>query len=204
MANKKKKGGSEPMKWREAIEFLIRFAAIKEPNRMRPGDLLNLMDDLRRYLEDDGEGDLASELAEADSKPTKLKEAIEVVRTVLDAAAGHKQIDIELGPTIITFDGSRLDDDRGALVTDGTLRDSMADGAAADLSDAKPWQICRCPECDRRFLAARKGQIYCSHRCASAAASRDYRTTHASDRAQKERARYQIKKMAGGEREREK
>jgi hypothetical protein len=196
---KRKSTEPEPMKWSEAVGFLIRFAAIEDPEKLRPGDRLNLMDDLRRYLEDDGDGQLARELAEADAKPARLKDAIEVVRTLADAAAEHKQADIELGATTITFDGGRLGDERGALSVDGSLRDALADDAAADLSDAKPWQICRCPECKGLFLAARKGQIYCAHQCANAVASREYRTTHASKRAERERARHRRKKLVGVE-----
>lgn len=199
MVMRKKSEGPEPMGWREAIEFLIRFSMIEDPEKLRPGDRLNLMDDLRRYLEDDGEGQLARELAEADANPAKLRDAIKIVRYIANLAADHQVDDINVGPTIITFDARRLGDERGALSVDGSLRDAIADDAACDFADADPWQICRCDECRRLFLAGRKGQIYCSHRCANAAASREYRTTHAKKRAQRERARYREKKLAGAE-----
>jgi hypothetical protein len=181
------------MKWKEAVAFLIRFAAIEEPERLRQGDRLNLIDDLRRYLEDDGEGEIAHELAEAEEKPAQLKEVIKVVRAIVEAAADHKLIDIPLGETIITFDGERLGDERGVLSVDGSLKDALADGTAADLSDAKPWEICRCPECNSFFHAARKGQIFCTHKCANSAASREYRASHATQRAAREKSRYQKK-----------
>src|SRR5437868_3335179 len=129
---RKKSEGPEPMKWREAVEFLLRFAMIEDPKRLRPGDHLNLMDDLRRYLEDDGEGQLARELAEADANPAKLTDAIQIVRHIANLAAGHQVDDIPVGPTIITFDGRRLGDERGAVSADGSLRDAIADDAATD------------------------------------------------------------------------
>jgi hypothetical protein len=201
---RKKSEGPEPMEWREAVEFLDRFSAIEDPAKLRPGDRLNLMDDLRRYLEDDGEGQLASELAQADADPTKLTDAIEVVRHIANLAADHQVDDIKLGPTVITFDGRRLGDERGAVSADGSPRDAIADDAATDFEDADPWQICRCDECHRLFLAGRKGQIYCSHRCANAAASREYRTTHSKERAKRERGRYRRNKLSGAERPKEK
>jgi hypothetical protein len=187
------------MKWKEAIAFLLRFASIEAPEKLRQGDRLNLFDDLRRYLEDDGEGQLAQELAKAEAEPAQLKKVIEVVCTIVEAAADHKEIDIPLGKTTITFHGQRLGDERRrALSVDGSLRDALADDAAADLSDAEPWQICRCPECKSFFVAGRKGQIYCNHKCANSAASREYRAGHATQRAARERSRYQKRKVAAG------
>src|SRR5262249_37286642 len=153
----------EPMRWREAIEFLLRLAEVDDPQKLRPGDRLNLMDDLRRYLEDDGEGQLARELVEADENPPKLMDAIKIVRHIAELTADHQVAEIPVGPTVITFDARRLGDDRGAVSVDGSLRDAIADDAACDFGDADPWEICRCQECRRLFLAGRKGQIYCSH-----------------------------------------
>jgi len=198
----------KPMKWREAVEFLIRLVAIEDPEKLRPGDLLNLIDDFRRYLEIEGVGRPARELTEAEAKPAKLKGVIEVVRKLVNAAAAHARVEISPeGKTTIVFDGTRLGDERGAVLKDGSLRDVMAEMAASDLEDAEPWQVCRCKEtgCGREtggpklFLAARKGQVYCSHSCANAAASREYRAGHASERAGRERSRYQRKKLAGAE-----
>jgi hypothetical protein len=195
----KKNEGPKPMKWREAIEFLIRFGEIEDPGKLRPGDRLNLVDDLRRYLEDDGEGQLAGELAQADANPAKLMDAVKIARHIANLAADHGVDEIEVGRTVITFDARRLGDERGAISVDGSLRDAIADDAACDFGDAEPWQICRCLECRRLFLAGRKGQIYCTHSCANAAASRGYRKNNAKKRAQRERVRYQKKKLAGAE-----
>ena len=195
-----------PMKWREAVEFLIRLAAIENTEKLRPGDRLNLIDDLRRYLEIESDGRPARDLAQAEAKPAILKKLIKdlnsVVRRLANAAATHERVEITPeGKTTIVFDGGRLGDERGATFLDGSLRDVMADTAAHDLEDADPWEICRCKEagCRKLLLAARKGQIYCSHSCANAAASREYRASHAKERAERERSRYRRKKLAGAE-----
>jgi hypothetical protein len=138
---------------------------------------------------------------EVESKASNLTGVIAAVRQLANAAAAHERTVISIGAIKIVFDGRRLGDDRGPLLSDGKLRDVMADTAAADLADAEPWQICRCreSECQKLFLAARKGQIYCSHNCANAAASREYRATHANERAAREKSRYRQKKLAGTE-----
>lgn len=192
----KKSEALKPMKWREAVEFLIRFARIEDPEELRPGDRLNFIDDLRRYFENVGEGKLARELAEAEAKPANLKDAIEAVRELFNAVVDRKRIPLPQKEKItIIFDGSRLGDERGVVFRDGSLRDAMADTAADDLEDAEPWQICRCRECRKLFLAGRKGQIYCSHPCANAVAARQYRAANAPERAKRERARYQRRKQ---------
>jgi hypothetical protein len=193
MKKKKEIKKVESMKWREAVEFLIRFASIETPEELRLGDRLNLIDDLRRYLDVEGEGRLAREIAEAQEKPEKLMPAIEVVRKFAAAAADKKLAETTReGGTTIIFDGGRLDDERGAISLDGSLRDVMLGTVVSDLDDAQSWQICRCLECKKIFLASRKGQIYCSHRCANAVAvrmkrTRDERTGKAEPREAKER-----------------
>jgi hypothetical protein len=185
-----------PMEWREALEFIIRFAAIEDPKRLRVGELLNLIDDLRRYLEIEGDAKLAGQLAEVEKKPALLKGSIEIVRKLANAAVARQRAVIGLGETSM-FDGTPLGDERGALLTDGNLKDSMADTVAGDLAQAESCLICRCGEscCGKLFLAARRGQVYCSHTCANNAASREYRASHAQERAERERSRYQRKRQ---------
>jgi hypothetical protein len=190
----------KPMKWREAIGFLIGLAAIDDPEKLRPGDRLNLIDDLRRYFDIEVEGALARDLTEAEKRPSKLIQVIEVVRKLADAVVSRQRVVISPKEKIaVVFDGRRLGDERGARSSDGRLADVMAGVAADDFSDAEPWQVCRCKECGKFFLAARKGQIFCRHACASAASSREYRASHAKERAQRQRKRYWQKKIGDAE-----
>lgn len=173
---KKDQKDTQPMKWREAVELLMRIASIEDPEKLRQGDVLNLVDDLSLFLDVEGTGRLAEELVELKAKPTKLVPVIETVRSLVEAAADHTRAEVELGPTRIVLDGSRLGDKRGATLYDGALRDVIADFAANDFGKAEPWELCRCrwAECGKLFLAGRKGQAFCSHRCASADAVARY------------------------------
>jgi hypothetical protein len=168
--NKAETGPS--MEWREAIEFLLRVAAIESPETLREGDRLNLVEDLGRYLEVEVEG-VAKKLSEARSKPAIIRPVIDVVRQLVAAAADHARVEVSKGPTRFAFDGSRLGQDREEreplYFIDGDLRDLMAESAAVTVADLKPWEICRCPQCRKLFLAGRKGQMFCSHECASTA-----------------------------------
>lgn len=190
---KKSLQSRKPMRWREAIEFLLRFAQMENLEDLRPGDRLNLIDDLKRYLEDDGEGKLGKELAEVAAKPLLLKGLIQEVRTLVGCAVEGLSRDFNLGGTTLTFDGSRLGDERRVLTFDGSLNDALVDDAAFDLSDAKPWEMCRCKEqdCQKLFLAARKGQIYCSHACASTASVREHRSRKAKGTSKPRKSRTQ-------------
>lgn len=171
------KGKSEEMKWRDAVEFLLRLASTGDPASLREGDLINLIDDIWRFLAVEGEGNVAKQLRQAKRSPALLTPVIEVVRQLADGAAEHKRVKIEIGRTTLVFDGSRMDEDRLPVFTDAlSLKDVVADIAAADLGGAESWQIGRCQwgECGKLFVADRKGQIFCSHRCANFASSARY------------------------------
>lgn len=182
----------EPMKWKEAVEFLIRLVRITDPAKLRVGDLLNVIDDLRRFLEIEEEGRLAREIERLKQEPKRLTDTIDDVRAVVEAAAEHREVKFPLqGSRQLVFRGDRLGT-RGAVLLDGELRDTMIDCAAADLEDAELWQICRCEEleCKKLFLAGRKGQRHCSHVCANKNSVRKYQKAHAKDRAKREKRRY--------------
>lgn len=171
------KGNAQEMRWREAIEFLLRLASIENTANLREGDRINLIDDLRRFLQVEGEGRVAKELEEARSDAAKLTPVIDAVRQIACAAADHKLAKIWIEKTLLVFDGTRMDDDRlPAVFSDGELRDVVAEFATGDFGEAESWQIGRCEwgECGKLFLADRKGQIFCSHRCANFASSARY------------------------------
>lgn len=174
------KGNAQRMKWREAVEFLFRLAGTGDPASLREGDRINLIDDLWRFLEVEGQGDVAKQLDQAKRNPALLKPVIEVVRQLATGAADHERTDLKIGPIRLVFDGGRMkeraDEDRVPVFSDGPLRDVVADIAAGDLGEAESWQIGRCQwaDCNKLFLADRKGQIFCSHKCANSASSARY------------------------------
>jgi hypothetical protein len=164
------------MTWRQAIEFLVRLADVKDPEKLKQWQLLRLVEECSQFLDLEGEGQPARELAQAERRPATLKPLIETVRKLVQAVADHTRIEVQVGHTTAVLDASRLGDKRGAAFIDGKLADVITAQAVDDLGDAEPWQICKCrwPDCSRIFLAERKGQKFCSHRCASAASSARY------------------------------
>jgi hypothetical protein len=164
------------MTWRQAVEFLLRLADVEDPEKLKEWELLRLVEECSLFLDLEGNGLPARELAQAKSRPATLKPAIETVRKLVRAVAEHTRTEVKVGQTTVVLDASRLGDKRGAAFTDGRLADVITAQAVDDLGDAEPWQICKCrwPSCGHVFLAERKGQLYCSHKCASAASSARY------------------------------
>ena len=164
------------MTWRQAVEFLVRLADVEDPQKLKQWQVLRLVEECSLFLDLEGDGQPARELEQAKKKPATLKPVIETMRELVRAVADHTRIQVRVGQTKAVLDASRLGDKRGAAFTDGRLVDVMTAQAVDDLGDAEPWQICKCrwPSCGHVFLADRKGQVFCSHKCASAASSARY------------------------------
>lgn len=169
-------GVPQEMKWREAVEFLLRLASTGDPASLREGDRINLIEDIRRFLEVEGQGDVDKQLRQAKRDPALLRPVIEVVRQLANGAADHKRVEVKITSIRLVFDGTRMDEDRVPVFSDGPLRDVVADIAAGEIGEAQSWQIGRCEwkDCGKLFLADRKGQIFCSHGCANRASSERY------------------------------
>lgn len=164
------------MTWREAVEFLVRLADVEDPQKLKQWQLLRLVEECSQFLDLEGDGQPSRELEQVKTKPAALKPVIARTRELVRAVADHTRIEVRVGQTTAVLDASRLGDKRGAAFTDGRLVDVMTAQAVDDLGDAEPWQICKCrwPDCGHVFLAERKGQMFCSHKCASAASSARY------------------------------
>lgn len=177
-----------PMMLKDAVALLVRIAGLDDPASLRLGDRLNLIDDLRRYLDISPVGKTSRELDRAQDEPVRLKPVTQGVRELVDAAADGKKVELSFGPGKVVFDGAKLGA-RDALLWDSNLRDEIIQLAATDLAELKPRQLGRCAVCKRVFPAARKGQRYCSHACAVKVAVRRYQTRHRAERAERERER---------------
>jgi hypothetical protein len=184
----------ELMDWREALEFAARFA-VTDLGALREGDRLNLIDDIRRYLDVAGTGALARELDAAKKNAELLQPAREAVCKLLEAAVSRQRIEFNTLKEKLVFDGRMLGDERRVVAYDGSIRDVMVETLAADLAELEPWQIARCKECNAIFLVSRKDQKFCQRDCANAAALRAYREAHRPELARKSRENYWRKKL---------
>ena len=189
-----KEVNQEVMKLREAAKLLVRIAAINEPANMRIGDRMNILEDMRRYLDVAGKGRISRELDRAQHQPKVLETTFHVVGDLVNAAVDGKTIEFEFERGKLRLNGNKLGS-RDALSWDGSLRDIMAQFAAIDLADLKAGELGRCAECRKVFVVARRGQRYCNHACAVKIAVRRYQKKHRLKRAQRERERRQSNRL---------
>jgi hypothetical protein len=191
----------EPMKWPECLPWLTNFAHVDLENLVsgRPGDLPNLLFEIRRYLDVEPGGRLDRDLKNVGKNPAALRPALEVARTLVDAVADRKQVDLPFETGRVRLDATRSREDRPISYYGQSLRDAMLMTALDDLTEDEATRIARCEElaCHKTFFAGRLGQRYCSHACANATAARKYRETHKIQRAERERKRYDRRRLAG-------
>lgn len=171
---------SEPMKSEESIRWLLSFSKLNPTSLLtgRPGDLPNLLYDLRRYLQvEPGDEKVEEELTRAEGDPGRLEETLRVVRNLLNSVADKVPFRYRYGEGELVFDANKLPSDSALTYHDASLRDAVVQVAVDDLSDASALRVKRCAraECGDLFFAERRSQIYCGHRCANAIASRTYR-----------------------------
>jgi CGNR zinc finger len=163
----------------------------------RPGDLPNLIYELRQWLDLEPDEPLNAEVGDLDKKPTRLQAIIDRVAELLGAVADRKCFRANYSGGSVILDARKLGSEGGRALSyrDANLEDAVLRVALDDLYEdiETSLRIQRCEEtgCARVFLAERKNQKYCSHRCANKTASRVYRNTHAKERAERERARYE-------------
>jgi hypothetical protein len=171
-------GMAKPMESQESIRWLLSFSKLNREvfTAGRPGDLPNLLYDLRRYLQvEPGDEKVEEELARAQSNPQRLEEAIGVVRDLLNSVADKIPFRYRYRGGELVFDANKLPSDSALTYHDAGLSDAVVQVAVDDLSDASALRIKRCAKCRELFFAERRSQIYCDHRCANAIASRTYR-----------------------------
>lgn len=170
----------EPMKLEESIRWLLSFSKSTEDtfSSGRPGDLLNLLFDLRRYIQvDPDDHKVEKELMKAEREPLTLLATITTVRRLLTQVAGGGLFKHRYGGGELVFDASKLPSENALSYHDASLTDAVVQVAVDDLSDAVALRVKRCAneECEEIFFAERRSQIYCGHRCANLIASSTYR-----------------------------
>jgi len=185
---------SDPMSWEESIRWLIFLSEVKADGLIkgRPGDLPNLLFDLRRYIQVEPDDDkVEQELARAQANPSFLKPALSKVTELLRCVAERRVFKYPYKGGTLELDSSKLDSDRALAYHDASLCDALIQVAVEDLSDtaAVRVKICANKECAHVFFAQRKSQIYCGNRCSNLIASRNYQAHEDNRKRRAEHAR---------------
>ncbi len=191
----------DPMDKGRILPWLVGFSTTDAMTltKGRPGDLPNLIYEMRQWLDLEPDEPLNREVRALEKNPARLQTVIDKVGELLEAVADRKRFQAEYAAGSVIFDAAKLGTEGGralsyrdAKLVDAALRVAI-DDIYEDVESALRIQRCREPECSKVFYAERKNQMYCSHRCANRVASRAYRGTHAKERAERERARYERK-----------
>jgi hypothetical protein len=171
---------TKPMDLEESLRWLLSFSKFNEDalTHGRPGDLANLLFDLRRYLQVEPDDErVEKELAKAENDPLTLLTTIATVRSLLARVVGKVPFRYRYGRGELVFDARKLPSDSALSYHDASLSDAVVQVAVDDLSDAAALRVKRCAneQCGEIFFAERRSQIYCGHRCANLIASSTYR-----------------------------
>lgn len=191
----------DPMSKERIIAWLVEFSRTDAVAlaKGRPGDLPNLVYELRQWLDLETDEPLNAEVGRLEKDPARLQPIINALGSLVEAVADRKRFQIAYGGGKVILDAAKLGTEGGralsyrdARLIDAVLRVAI-DDIYEDTEAALRIQRCEEPECLKVFYAERKNQKYCGHRCANKVASRTYRETHRAQRADQERARYQRK-----------
>jgi hypothetical protein len=192
---------AEAMPRGEIVPWLVGFAATdaQRLEQGRPGDLPNMVYDLRRWMDLEPDEPLNAEVAALERDPALVQKLAASVSELLEAVADRRRFEIHYKAGSVILDAGRLGAEgrRALSYRDATLLDAVLRVALDDLYEnvEAALRVRRCAEqsCGRLFFAARENQTYCGHRCANKMASRKYRQNHGPERAARERARYERK-----------
>jgi hypothetical protein len=173
---------ARPLAWKERVPWLLEFANtdLVELGRGRPGDRMNFLDDLRRYVGATGEKEQDELARAAGGDLTAISPAIDTARELLTAIADRAVVEFrfEAGGGGM-LDASPLKDGWRApeVYYDRPLREMVLLLALEDLRQADVASLvrrCRWSECGNLFFAKRKDQEYCDRPCANNAATHEY------------------------------
>ena len=196
----------------ERLQFLIRFAQL-DLDALRPGDWLNLRDDLGGFLTGSVYGRYYADLADYEpmggdieirpfDPPSPLeypeeafrdlqKETLHILESmVLEARAGRgtwAPIPVQIRFAAPSLDGLVPVAGQHLLIAEGSTRDAFLLRVFTLLLRHPTNRIRRCPECDRIFYRVGKQQ-YCTRVCVNRATVRTWRQRPAVQSEEQERA----------------
>lgn len=190
----------------EGLRWLIELTSVDVKKlAVDPAGVAKLVYDFERWLGVRDDRALARQIRSLMRRPAVFQSLIDKVSALVAAVADRRKFSYRYSDGHVEVDPSRLEDRAGRMVsyrfTD--LRDAVMHVAVHDLNGPHACLVRRCQEepCHRIFLASRRSQIYCSHRCANLHASRTYRAANRRERAERARERYKrrvISRLGGG------
>jgi hypothetical protein len=188
-----------PMPKERTLAWLVEFARVDAASLAggRPGDLPNLIYELRQWLDLEPDEPLSKQVRALETDQARLRKIVARVADLVGAVADRKRFRAQYGGGQVILEAGKLGAEGGRALSyqDANLEDAVIRVALDDLYEnvqgAARIQRCQEPDCRMVFLAERANQIYCSHRCANKMASRTYRQTHGKERAARARERYE-------------
>lgn len=159
--------------------WLVQFAATDALTN-RPGDLLNLIYEMRRWLDIERDEPFDERVRELEQDPARLQSLIRKVSELVNKVADGERFETQYSGARVILDAAKLRarDRRALSYREEKLDDAVLLVAIEDIHKnvEAALRIRRCPElgCGQVFYAKRENQKYCSHSCASKNASREY------------------------------
>lgn len=155
----------EPMR-KQVLPWLVELSRVNaaSPAKGRPGDLPNLIYELRQWLDLEPDEPLNAEVSDLEKRPAQLQTIINRVAELLGAVADQKSFRADYSGGSVILDAGKLGSEGGRALSyrDANLEDAVLRVALDDLYEnveaALRIQRCEEPECLRVFLAERKNQ----------------------------------------------
>ena len=176
-----------------ALEWLVTFATldVEELLHGRPGDLTNVLYDLKRWLDLEPRESLNQEVNRLQKEPPTLRGLVKEVAGLMNAIAERREFSAryKAGQVVLRADRLAVHGARALSYHDANLRDAVIRVALDDVYEnpERALKVRRCREraCGKLFFANHSAQLYCGHRCASNAAARAYRGRRRTPNARK-------------------
>lgn len=185
----------------EAIRWLVQLTRT-EVQKCRRGDLLNLFDDLRRWLGVEPNEPLNRDLRRLQQHPEDVQPIIKELGRLLGAVADGTKFTMKYDSGSVVFDATKLGTQwRGISYRDASPRDAVLRVALDDIYEdpQRAKLIRRCQECSKIYFATRKNQKHCGRECANRYNIRAYRTRHAEKLSDRAHERYERRVKPKGE-----
>lgn len=183
----------------EAVRWMVALSGVnaKELRTSDRARYVELADELERWLGISKDPLLTAEVRRLRQNPAAFQALIDEIAAIITAVADRKKFSFHYEDGHIELDPNRFETGaaRALSYRFTAMLDATVNVACDDLNHPDSLRVRRCREqsCGRIFVAARRSQLYCSHRCANLQASRRYRAANRARRAERERKRYESK-----------